>query len=35
VELTRDAAQRFPKSRVRARTGYVVPNAVKPATSSR
>jgi VWFA-related protein len=35
VELTRDAAQRFPKARVRARTGYVVPSAGKPATGSR
>ena len=35
VELTRDAAQRFPKSRLRARTGYMVPDPAKPAPSSR
>jgi hypothetical protein len=35
VELARDAAQRFPKSRLRARTGYVVPYPAKSAPSSR
>ena len=35
VELTRDATQRFPKSRVRARTGYVVPSQAKPGPGSR
>jgi hypothetical protein len=27
VELTPEAARRYPKSRVRARTGYIVPAA--------
>jgi hypothetical protein len=35
VELAPAAAQRFPKSRVRARSGYVVPYPVKPAPVSR
>jgi VWFA-related protein len=35
VELTKEATQRFPKARVRARTGYVVPNSAKPAAGSR
>jgi hypothetical protein len=35
VELTREAAQRFPKSRLRARTGYMVPDPAKPGLSSR
>ena len=33
VELTPAAAQRSPKSRVRARSGYVVPYAAKSAPS--
>jgi len=35
VELAPDAAKRFPKSRVRARTGYVVPNQTKSRPGSR
>jgi hypothetical protein len=35
VELAPDAAKRFPKARLRARTGYVVPNAAKSAPNSR
>jgi VWFA-related protein len=35
VELTAAAAQRSAKSRVRARSGYVVPNAAKSASGSR
>jgi VWFA-related protein len=35
VELAAATAQRFPKCRIRARTGYVVPYAVKSAPSSR
>jgi len=35
VELTKEAGQRFPKSRVRARTGYVVPSASKTSSDSR
>jgi VWFA-related protein len=35
VELSPAAAQRSPKSRVRARSGYVVPYPVKPAPGSR
>jgi len=35
VELTTAAAQRSPKSRVRARTGYVVPTPAKSAAGSR
>ena len=35
VDLALDAAKRFPKARVRARTGYVVPNTGKPAPGSR
>jgi len=35
VDLAADAAKRFPKARVRARTGYVVPNAAKPANGAR
>lgn len=34
VDLAPDAAKRFPKARVRARTGYVVPNAGKAAAGS-
>ena len=35
VELAHDAAQSFPKSRVRARTGYVVPDPAKSAPGSK
>jgi VWFA-related protein len=35
VELAAAAAQRYPKSRVRARSGYVVPYPVKSAPNSR
>jgi VWFA-related protein len=35
VELTAAAAQRSPKSRVRARSGYVVPTPAKSAAASR
>src|ERR1035441_5204701 len=35
VDLAPDAAKRFPKARLRARTGYVVPNAGKSAAGSR
>jgi Ca-activated chloride channel family protein len=35
VELAAGAAQRFPKSRLRARTGYVVPYPDKPAPAAR